>query len=226
MKNTLTLIHAAVVLIGASTCPGYNYQRVGPLPPIKLTYDDVNNILSGLRSQVPLTSDDEYERVQERLTISGDGMRISKEGDPTLSPSDRLPNVGQGLSYYYRYSKGKVTEVFLNLSEHTRDIQIEGPSVDSVDALYAFLRDRFAKHRVAIGGATFRLVGGAILLVSASLLWISSFPPTNPVRIGRMATPAFLYLAIFVLPFSRWFPGFAIYSSSGCFSCRGTGKGR
>lgn len=216
MNNKKIIILSILTIINTSICYAYTYEKNGRLPPIKFTYKDLNKILSGLRTQIPITSD-RYEK----LIISGKDVTITKEDDFALSQNDRIPDKAAELSYSYSYSKGEITEILIRFNDNRRQISIEGSSPDSVNAIYAFLNDQFLEHKIIIGGKKFRIIGAVILFIIAMTFWMFSLlSQKNLLQISCAIIAAFIYLSTLLLPFSRWFPGFAIYNDSVSFPVR------
>ena len=222
MKKTTSFILLSILITSISfSAWAHLYQKDGELPPIKLTYKDFNKILSSLRSQLTTVSDDKYNRVYEEITVSDGDFTITKEKDFIFSEDDRIPKEATELSYSYRYSEGEITRISITLRERTRNISIKGPSLDSVNAIYALLYNQLSKHKIIIGGQKFRIIGFIVLLVIALVFWLLSYSTEKKsLQITYAILAIAIYLSILSLPFSRWFPGFSIFSDSASFTIR------
>jgi len=223
MKQLIKKISIAIILIltTASICFSYSYEKNSYLPPLKMTFTDLNRIISALRSQVPLESEDKYDKIYEELLISGENITITEENYFEFKQNDRLPDTAEEFSYSYRYSKGKIERIKIFLSENRRFLSIKGTTPDSVDAMLAFLNDQFLKYKITLGGSEFRVIGGFILYIIACCFWVYGYISKKiSLSIKCFIIATVILFSTFLLPFSQWFPGFAIYKESASFAVR------
>lgn len=229
----MKLKEAIFVVLISLTCVQFAhsdvYKRETKLPPIRLTYEDVNQILKSFRSQLPSSQVTHQSRdVWQRGEITGIGdVTVKKEGNFLFTKDDRLPIVSWRFWYSYSNSKGLITEVAINLGDTDRTLSVEGISPDHVDATFVLLRDRLEKKATSVGGQTFRFIGFWSLYLMALapiFIGIGSSRFSLITRTTMVAVGVLIIICLLVLPFREWFPGFAIYADSASFIVRNSAE--
>ena len=219
---------AAAVLAGffilAVPALADTYKKSIDLPPMKLTYDDLNKVMIALRVQLKTNSTSpDGSQPDESVTVSDGAVTLQKTGASTFGGADRVPDVATELKYYYRNPSGPIEEIWMAFRDLSRTITIAGLMPDQVDAVEALLRQKFSEKSIIMGGDQFRMLGAIMLMAISGALW--NIPlwwkkASVVLRVALIAAGIGLYLCILILPFDRWFPGFAIYAGPTSFMVR------
>jgi hypothetical protein len=203
------------------------------IAPVRLTYVDVTDIVSGIRNLLPPANNDaKYDRPDVNLRISANGETLSFSSWGKLTDSNSLPSVSYSLDFAYRSSSpdSPIYTVSIELHDFSRTVTVTGTHADQVQALAEYLRSRFDSHTTLFGGFIFRMVGAFFLfaLSAASIAWLWRFMPAESMfgnfsrgdaeslraLVTSMAAGLLGSLMVFALPWNKWYPGVAIYSGS------------
>lgn len=218
MNQRLSISIIFACLFWPALCGAYSYQKTAELPPLKVTYDDVNQIFLSLRNQLlanpqPTQAGEVYEHIK----ITGGDLTIEKTGAFTFTKDDRLPEMAEDLIYSYSNRGGSVNEIYIFLHDSNRTITVSGTSPDHVDATYAFLVNKLSEKAITMGGRKFRNISAIFLFLIASALWnIPLWKKELPMfsRVALVICGIGIFISIFALPFNEWLPGFAIYTDT------------
>jgi hypothetical protein len=199
-------------------CHAYTYELEKNLPPLSLTYKNLNEIITGLRSLLPeIPKELESYRI-EKIQVSGGNIRVVKERDLIFSEKDRIPFKSTSFSYDYYCPEGKITRIYINFADYRRTISVSGLSPDSVDAIFAYLDNKFMKF-VTVGGY-YHKVFLALFFLGFLLFVLYRW---GLVKIWMLPASTLLSFPIVFLSSSdSWLPAFAVYTDSASFFVRNT----
>lgn len=234
--DAVRLFVAALLLIAATTGHGQTeLTKEFALDPVNMTYADVSSILDELKEVVGRANGDfirSFEEQHSFLPIEWIRVSVSSEQDTLelkewgrLSDVRGVPTVGYSMRMSYELLGAPISNIRITLTDGYRSVSIRGTDAAQVNAVSALLRERFDSYSKLLGGSTVRMYGGASLLLlgwvlSAATDFFLMYPNKWPLK-RRMLVSILLALlligVIFLLPWSRWLPGVAIYSGSASF---------
>jgi hypothetical protein len=145
--------------------PGTNYSRTEALPPLRASFEDLQDMLNKVSSLVHEVNKDS-SNWQEELQIQKGDQRIKMSGH-RLEPEDaKIPSPIDWFQYTGRVpytgrdrELSPITQVTINFRDYERSVSVDGRSPEQVDALISVLRDDLYKLSSPFGG----------------LLWIKPF---------------------------------------------------
>jgi hypothetical protein len=143
-KKYILIIYLFILL--PYYCYGATFEKRTEIPPIKLTYQDLNKIFTSLTNQLPKDDNSiDFEKIGQQLKVSDDNITINKDNNLLFSKDDQLPDISYRLNYEYynRSNLAKITKINIDFTDYKREISIAGNSQDHVDALIAYLINKF-----------------------------------------------------------------------------------
>ena len=206
------------VCIGFATTSllnGAQFSETHELPPLKLAASELDAILSRTHSLVDAANGSAGQgstREAVKLVIDGHEIQL-----PHFSVASSLafPNEIFAFSYTYFQSDKPISSVVIDLGDAARRISVSGESADQVEALSSSLQKDLLRYSTPIGGAKFRRLAGACLLVILLMsLMVSSAYCWNTRRYSTLGMPICSALGLMLallLPWNRLLPGFALY---------------
>jgi hypothetical protein len=202
-------------------CYAYTFEKTFKLPPIKLTYEDLNSINTFLLHQLAkINTSEKQEDTYQLIRISGGDVTLEKEGTFLLSKDDPLPDVSRDLYLVYRNKSGPITYITYNFSDLERKLSIQGISNEYVESIHLLLLDKFSNKSFYAGGQQFRMIIFIILVIIGAFIYIfaSNYNNlSNMHRIGFIILGLFIFLLGIILGLGNWFPGFGLYKDSTSF---------
>jgi hypothetical protein len=226
MKNMFFQLLAILtfILIFTHVSNATNYRRSGKFHALKLTYDDISELLNRMNKIIPPPKTEEEQRYVRNSVTIGDGelqVQVDFNDDLKLKELGRLPSISYDFSYSFYCKDGKIEDVSIRFSDYEREVSVAGKDPDQVNALYVYISDEINKHITLLGGSKFRIICVSFLFIFGLLLLIL------PEALGRIdvnlsnkqvALTACFGLILIVtatwLPFEKWLPGLVIYSQS------------
>ena len=197
---------------------GAEFSRNCDLPPLKLAATDLDAILLKTHALIgaangPL-AEQESARESVKLGVRGHEIEI-----PHLSTASSVAFPKELFRFCYSYSRPNksISSVTVDLGDYSRRVSVTGEAADQVQAIASLLENELLRHSTAIGGARFRRVAGAFLLVAfLTSLGVSSAYWWNTRRynaLGMLVCSALGLLLVLLVPWDRYLPGFALYQS-------------
>jgi hypothetical protein len=211
------------VLIGAwlwlagtfisASVPEFSHSR--DLPPLKMAAADLDTILLKAQSFIAVAGppgEQDFARESVKVGIRGHEIEIPHF---SLASSLAFPKEVFRFSYNYSRPDGPIASLTIDLSDDSRRISVSGESADQVETLSNQLANDFVPYSTPIGGAKFRHLAGACLLVFLLMsLMVSSAYCWNTRRYGAFGMPicsAIGLMLVLLVPWNRFLPGFALY---------------
>jgi hypothetical protein len=197
---------------------GREFSDSRDLPPLKVAAADLDTILQKAHSLIdeangPLV---EQESVRESVTLGVRGHEIEIPHF-SLASSVAFPRELFRFSYNYRRPEKPISSVTIDLGDYLRRVSVTGEAADQVKAISKLLEKDLRRYSTAIGGATFRRVVGLCLslglLTSLGLSGAYWWRTRHYNALGMLICSAVGLLLLFLLPWNRYLPGFALYQS-------------
>jgi hypothetical protein len=194
--------------------PEFSHNR--DLPPLKLAAADLDTILLKTHSLIAAANGPLGERDSAReivkLAVRGHEIEIPHF---SLASSVAFPRVLFRFSYTYSRPDNPISFVTVDLSDYSRRVSVRGTAADQVEAMSNVLGNDLLRYSTAIGGAKFRRVAGVCLSVALlTSLMVSTAYCWNTRRYCALGMPicsALGLLLLFLVPWDRFLPGFALY---------------
>jgi hypothetical protein len=201
---------------------GSEFSHNSELPPITLAAVDLDNILQKAHSLIAAANGPpgEQDSIRESVTLGVAGKEIEIPHF-SLASSVAFPRVLFKFRYSYYRSNKPISSFTLDLGDYSRRVSVSGEAADEVEAISKVIETDLLGHSTAIGGATFRRLAGTSLsvLLVASLI-VTSVYCWNTRRYSELGMPicsALGLLLLFLVPWDRYLPGFALYQSYSSF---------
>jgi hypothetical protein len=219
-KNLSTLVtlwlSLSTILLSAK---GAEFSHERDLPPITLAAADLDNILLKAQSLIaaangPPGEQDYSVRESVKLGVRGKEIEIPHF---SLASSVAFPRVIFKFSYFYSRPNKPISSFTVDLGDYGRRVSDSGEAADQVELISRLIENDLLRHSTWIGGATFRRLAGmffSVLLLTS--LIVSSLYCWNTRRYSELGMPtcsALGLLLLFLVPWERYLPGFALYQS-------------
>jgi len=198
---------------------GAEFSHERDLPPLTLVASHLDNILRKAQSLIaaangPSDKQDYSVRESVRLGVRGKEIEIPHF---SLASSVAFPRVIFRFSYSYSRPNTPISSFTVDLGDYARRMSASGEAGDQVELISKLVENDLLRHSTWIGGATFRRLAGMCLSVLLLIsLMVSSVYCWNTRRYGDLGMPicsALGLLLLFLVPWERYIPGFALYQS-------------
>jgi hypothetical protein len=234
LRHILVILICIPILICAPGIATPEHLKQTTLPPIVLSYTDLDHILVNVKSQLVSANKATKDngRPSAKATIEAGEESITLPDWESLLSVKSAPNPGRAFRFVFTQSDSSVSRVEIALSDAYRQLIVEGADAAQVNAIYSYLKDAFDDFRVSIGGYSFRSVIGLLAGSLGGSLIIQPFlhplimrvlePSRTVVYPGKGSLFSILcgvsvLLIVFMLPWGDWFTGFAVYTGSTSF---------
>jgi hypothetical protein len=219
-KNLPILISLCLPLATISlSAKGAEFSRERDLPSLTLAAADLDNILLEAQSLIaaangPPGDQDHSVRESVRLGVRGKEIEIPHF---SVASSVAFPRVIFKFSYFYSRPNKPISSFTVDLGDYARRVSASGEAADKVELISKLVENDLLRHSTLIGGATFRRLAGICLsvLLLTSLI-VSSACCWNTRRYTELGMPicsALGLVLLFLVPWERYLPGFALYQS-------------
>ena len=200
------------------TAMGREFSHSRELPPLRLAAADLDAILLKTHALIAAANgslaEQESARESVKLGVRGHEVEIPHF---SLASSVAFPKELFRFCYtYYRPNK-PISSVTLDFSDYSRRVSVTGEAADQVQLITKLLEKDLLRYSTTIGGAVFRRVAGLCLSMALlTSLIVSSAYWWNTRRnnaLGMLVSSALGLLLVFLVPWDRYLPGFALYQS-------------
>jgi hypothetical protein len=210
------LLGVCLGFVTTSLLNGASFSETRDLPPLKLAASDLEAILSRTQSLVTaangLRGKEGFVREAVKIDIDGHEIEIPHF---SLASSVAFPGEVFGFSYTYYQPDRPMSAVIIDLGDNARRISVSGQSADQVEAVSNLLEKDLLHYSIPIGGAGFRRVAGACLLIVLLMsLMVGSAYYWNTRRHSALGIPICSVLGlmlVLLLPWNKFLAGFALY---------------
>lgn len=226
MQRRSKLVFSLIVSLAIS--PGllaqtFESTRITEYSAVRLSYDNLSRILMKIQRFVEKANENEHcNSVGEHLTVDDGVLSIELRGDYSRTAFSGAPETAYSVYFYYDgCTQAPISSVTLSLWDGTRRLAVTGHSSDQVQALTTLATEDITQFESDFGGVWFRLIGLLLLLTIAIAFFC--FPAVLTTRLRKYISIGFglaIFLSLFVCPWSKWFPGTAVYSGSASFLLR------
>jgi hypothetical protein len=204
-------------LAATSLSNAAEFSQTRDLPPLKMAARDLDAILIKAHSVIDAANGppgQESSREGVKLGVTGYEIQIPHF---SLASSVAFPNELFAFCYTYHQSDKPISSVTIDLGDSSRRISVSGESADQVEAVSKLVEKDLLPHSTVIGGARFRRVAGAFLLVALFMsLMVSSvycWKTRSYSALGMPICSGLGLLLVLLVPWDRYLPGFALYQS-------------
>ncbi len=218
-RNLPVLLNVCLSLATISlSADGSEFSHNRDLPPLTLVATDLDDILLKAQSLIAAANGPpgEQDSIQESVTLGVAGKEIEIPHF-SLASSVAFPRALFKFRYsYYRPNK-PISSFTVDLGDDSRRVSVNGEAADQVQVISTLVENDLLRHSTTIGGATFRRLAGMCLsvLLLTSLI-VSSLYCWNTRRyseLGMAICSALGLLLLFLVPWDRYLPGFALYQT-------------
>jgi hypothetical protein len=217
MRSSI-LLSVCLLLATTSFSDGTQVSQSRDLPPLKLAAADLDTILRKTQSLIGAANgpsgEQDFGRESVKLGVRGKEIEIPHF---SLASSVAFPKEVFRFSYTYHRPNKPISSVTIDLGDSSRRVSVSGEAADQVEAISKVLENDLRRYSTVIGGAKFRRVAGACLLVALMmLLMVSSAYCWNTRRYSALGMPicsTLGVLLVLLVPWDRYLPGFALYQS-------------
>jgi hypothetical protein len=190
---------------------------------LRLSYDDLSKTVIAIHHLVQKANEDvDCGGALESLEVDNGVSGITTSEDFSPAALSGAPETAYRAEYYFScWGQAPISKVTLWLWDTSRTLTVTGRSAEQVQALSSFVTGNLSQFESVWGGLGFREVGSILLVLIA---WL----PIMGARQGEIGRHFLLLvgfglavsLALGVCPWSKWFPGTAVYSGSASFFVR------
>jgi hypothetical protein len=219
-KHLSTLISVCLSLSTISlSAKGTEFSRERDLPPLTLAATDLDNVLLKAQSLIAAAngppSEQDYS-IRESVTLGVRGREIEIPHF-SLASSVAFPRVIFKFSYSYSRPNKPISSFTIDLGDYGRRVSASGEAADQVELMSKLAENDLLRHSTWIGGATFRRLAGislsVLLLISLFVSSVYCWSTRRYRELGAPVCSALGLLLLFLVPWERYLPGFALYQS-------------
>jgi len=218
----------AIGLCSISSADEPTYTKSASLPPIRITYLDLQSVLDKLALLMSSANVSYATRpFTEKLRLKHGEFQVETSGHKLQGSKANLPKVATELVYTasaYPLDSVPIATVSLLFYDFDRKLTVEGRSPEQVDAMFASIKSDLLALSSPFGGSLFRNVSGSLVFIVClyvtlfgSLHWLSTR------QTSAVLPVAFALLSLgllFFLPFEALFAGFSVSSFDPSFANR------
>lgn len=197
-------------------------ERRIKLDPIRMTYEDLSNILSDLELLIKnanqnVVKESDYSSESVDVSIGSEQETVRFTGWQKIKNTPHLPNIGNSIRLNYSYIKAPISSIDITLVDAFREIKVTGSDYTQVNAISLALQDHLDRHTTIFGGIGFRMICAVIFLMSCSLLAPLLFHKHKNFHVIHFSMIIASNLIVFLLPWDVWIAGFSVYMGSASF---------
>jgi hypothetical protein len=135
----------------------------------------------------------------------------------SMASSVAFPKEVFRFSYAYNQPDKPISSVTLDFGDYTRRVSVSGEAVDQVEKIIKLIEKDLLPYSSTIGGAKFRRVIGVCLsvvfltsIIGSGAYWWNTRHHT---ALGMLICSVLGLLLLLLVPWDRYFAGFALYQS-------------
>jgi hypothetical protein len=204
------------------------YTKSSSLSPIRVTYDELESILSKASAFMSsVNANTATEPFKEKIVLEQGESKIEIPGHNFQTSSLTLPKVATRFTYTASdiFSKNvPIISISIDLDDYKRTVKVEGRSPEQVDALFALLKNDLNSLSSALGGYTFRFLSGSIIFTICMCAFIIFVAMYFQNKRRGIVLPSLLSLLsiilLFILPFNQILAGFSVSKFNPSFVAR------
>jgi hypothetical protein len=201
-----------------------SYSKSADLPALRLSFTQLQSVLNKAASLMRSVNKTETIR-REQLELRSQNFKVEISGYKLEPEGAKVPDAIDRFRYtaWTLEDSSAIGRIELDFDDHNRTLRVDGWSADHVDAVFSALKDDLSGMASSFGGAAFKSLGVVIVtasipaLVALCLVWLTSRKSMLLVPIGLLLA---VVLAIFSMPLSELFAGFAAYRTDPSFMVR------
>lgn len=226
--NILSIVVFLVVLWSPVLADGPNYSRTTELPPMRITYEQLQSILdTSVALMASANASAEIGSFETQMKLEYDGAEVTIAGHQLRVANARLPDLATTFTYTATVSprdEMPVSTISLSFRDYDRELTVEGRSPEQVGAIFESLKSDFVDYSSFFGGTSFRNLAGSVIFF---LLVVPLIGLSGEVIFGRqlrLILPL-LFCAVFLIvflnvPFDQFLAGFSVSQDDPSFAKR------
>jgi hypothetical protein len=185
---------------------------------MKLAAADLDTILHKTQALIAAANGpvagQESVRESVKLGVRGHEIEIPHF---SLASSVAFPRELFRFSYTYRRPNKPISFVAIDLGDYSRRVSVTGEASDQVESISKMVENDLLRYSTTIRGATFRRLAGmslsVLLLISLIVSCVYCWNTRRYTEFGMPICSALGLLLLFLVPWERYLPGFALYQS-------------
>ena len=156
------------------------------------------------------------------LRLSDEQSTIEISGEPSTEALASAPPVATSVRYSRYDRTGAIRRISFSFSDLRRTLQVSGRSRDEVEAVANLADTLIGRAETTFGGSRHRAPVAALLfgLAFGLVYGVGKVDVRPAVGFAMFTTGVLLPVAIWVFPWSEWFPGAAVYQGDPSFLVR------
>jgi hypothetical protein len=218
----------AIGLCSISSADEPTYTKSASLPPIRITYLEMQSVLDKLALLMSSANASYATRpFTEKLRLKHGEVQVEISGHQLQGSKAKLPKVTTELVYTasaYSPDTVPIATVSLLFYDYDRKLTVEGRSPEQVDAMFASIKSDFLALSSPFGGSLFRnLSGNLVFIVCLNVALVGSLHWISTRQTSAVLPVAFALLSLgllFFLPFEALFAGFSLSEFDPSFASR------
>lgn len=203
-----------------------NYSKSANLPPLRISFPDLQNILNKAASLMATANSGVGSKLErEQVSLYEGGQRVTISGHAFNAERMRLPQAIDHLEYSAWASEpAPVRRIEISLQDFSRTLLVEGLSPDQVDALFSTLRDDLMSASSVIGGPFQRFfilyVFMGMLIINMFFTLIEWIKSKKRPSVPPLVFTVICLIIVLALPVNEIFEGFSAIPGDASFMVR------
>jgi len=227
MVRQAIIIILLLHLLAHSYAAEINYFRNTQLPPLRISFADLQKILDKSTSLMTTANSKESSKSRrEEISLYRGDQQVTLAGHLLNAEGARIPETIDRFEYFARAQDppGAVSWIQMSFSDSSRDLKVEGSSPDQVDAVFSSLKDDLMGVSTPLGGfmfwyllITFLSTGTIIHIMLSFIHWKieKRQPPLAPLVFSIVTL-----ILTWTLPLKKIFAGFSAVKGDASFMVR------
>lgn len=219
------ILIAVVLAFGRTGIAETNYSKSVELPPLRVSFDDLQEMLDTISTLMPTREDARSLIWREEIVLRKKDLSVKMSGHQLNLPGAKVPSSIDSFEYTaFTRGDAPITRVTVSFSDYRRSVLVEGQSPEQVDAVFYVVREHLSKLVNLIGGFWFHTVlrFSAIVILSVILLqmvvlWLKTGLRSFSIAI---AVCGLLLTALITLPLDELLAGFSAVRGNPSFVVR------
>lgn len=221
-KLLLTCLILGITLLFPLAGVAQQYSRVEQLPPIKLSYTQLVEVLDRMRTLIQVADPNAFAGAySDKIRLSDGVVEVSISGVVTPQVLANVPELSYNADYQFLAEEGPVSAVSFRLADWSREVRVEGSSAEQVDAVVRQLVTDFTRNISPLTGWSARLVGFVALMIGGTVaIALVPWARSSFHRALLVAAYPAAFVIAFALPWERILPGTLIFEADPAFYIR------
>lgn len=227
MVRQAIIIIFLLFLLTHSYATEINYFRSTELPPLRISFADLQKILDkSVSLMATANSKGSSQSWREEISLYRGDHRVTLSGHLLNAEGARIPETIDRFEYIARAENppGAVSRIQMSFSNISRDFKVEGSSPDQVDAVFLSLKDDLLGISSTVGGFLFEYFLRLILSLGTIMyIWMTLYDWRILKKQPAVAPLVFsivTLILVWALPLGEMFAGFSAVKGDASFMTR------